>query len=573
MIVEQLLSNFNNNIFKLMVKNNSYSWVEICMSNIKTAMSTYSKFVYSIKALVSICTDKNLSITNRCYSHADLPCPGTPSGLVLGLQVYDNDFAGQQMKFFPSGAKFNDKIQGRLMEILRIGALPPPRLGEVRVIYGVDFMFPAVAVCGVGSECLTYNPSECIDERKEAIRLGIGAGVRALQFHSFRTLYIDSCNHAESAAEGAALAVWLYQELRHSSQQKSLPRLELYDNCDYSGWRIGLEKASAQNLARRLQETPRNLLTPTNFAQTAVEILSKVGICVDVKMKNWARLRNLNAFLTVAKGSCEPPVFLETLYEGCDPDICPIVMIGKGTTFNTGGLCVKTYKDAEHMRGDMSGAACIVATLKAVAALQLPVNIRALIPLCENSLGATSYKPGDICASLNNKTILIEDTECEGILMFADALNYAENFKPKFILAIGTMTPDMERGLGSAAVGVYSNSESLYETLRVASIHTGDRVWRLPMWKYFTEYATDVSVSDLTNQKAPKHIGGPSKIVGFLREFLPDDVDWIHIDNTGVAMTSGDVYTYLREGMSGRPTRTLIEFIAQLACQIETKTK
>lgn len=528
---------------------------------LKLKLSTFlSNSVWSTHAV------RNLRRSNILLYHK--ACGSQSSGLIIGLYMDDNDFHGAHIKFTATGQKVDDRNQGKISEILKKGAAPPPKIGQVRMIYGVDDEFPAIAVCGLGSECKGYNFKEGIDEKKESIRLGIGAAVRAFLGHALQFIYVDSCSHAESAAEGAALGVWIYQELRRQALQCTLPSLKLFDCCDFSGWRIGLEKAAAQNLARQLQETPRNLLSPSLFAHTVVHLLSKVGINVEIRKQSWAEFRNLNAFLAVSKGSCDPPVFLELLYEGCDPNVCPIVLIGKGCTFDAGGLCIKTCDEMKDMRGDMSGAACIIATMKAVSNLHLPINIRGLIPLCENVIGPSAYKPGDILFTVNGKSVFVEDTDAEGVLMLADAISYAKEYNPKFILDIGTFTPEMESGLGSSASGVFSNCESLYETMHIASIHTGDRIWRMPLWRYFTDYVRETKVSDLTNQKRPKKIGSPCKAASFLHEFIPDDTDWIHIDNYGVSRTSGNVYTYLRKGMSGRPTRTLIEFIAQLACQV-----
>jgi len=485
------------------------------------------------------------------------------SAVVLGIWTEDTDTAGFEFTYTKTAEAFNVSIEGRLTEYIRLSG-PVPRKGETRIFYGISKQFPAVAVVGLGDECVSYDDNEQMDEWKESIRIGAAAGCRALQEIHIRTMFVESFGHAESAAEGAGMGVWMFQELKNPNRQRVVPRLELYDDCDYTGWQIGLQKSAAQNLARQLCETPANLLTPISFAQCAVDVLCKAGINVEVKVRNWAKLMDMHGFLAASRGSCEPPVFLEISYFGCDEDISPIVLIGKGVTFDSGGLCLKSCSDMKHMRGDMGGAACVVATVRAASALQLPVNIRGLMPLSENLPGTCAMKPGDIIRARNGKTIMVEDTDFDGRLCLADALAYSAIFNPKFVCDIGTLCREMEGALGAAATGVFCNNEELYETLRIASVHTGDRVWRMPLWDHFTEKVCSHPGCDVRDLH--KSTGAACSCAAFLREFAPP-IDWLHLDTYGVNRSDGRTSPYLRRGMSGRPTRTLIEFLAQLACE------
>ncbi|XP_014280262.1 cytosol aminopeptidase [Halyomorpha halys] len=498
-----------------------------------------------------------------------LTCPGTassiPSGLVVGLYCDVGDVRGDKMKLTASGQKYDDLVKGKLKHQLKL-ALPPPKLGQVRTFYGLDETFNAVAVAGLGTDCVGYDPTEEMDEQKEVIRMAAGAGSKALQELSMQRIYVDSFGHSESAAEGACMGVWLYQQNKTEKDQRMMPKIELFDCGDWIGWQIGQQKANAQNLARQLMETPANLLTPSAFALSVVEVLTKSGVDVEVRCKNWAKLRQFNAFLAVSSGSGQPPVFLEVLYEGCEPDVSPIVLVGKGITFDAGGLCLKSCNAMRHTRGDMAGAAAVVAAVRAIAALQIPINVRGLIPLCENMPGACAFKPGDIIKSYNGKTILVQDTSYEGRLILADALSYSVTYSPKFIVDVGTLTTDLMDVMGSSAAAVFTNSDQLYDLMRIASIHTGDRVWRLPLWEYYEKGVTDISKSDVLNVGTTRE-GSACKAAAFLRQFVPQACDWIHVDTYGITRTSGKTYTYLRRGMSGRPTRTLIEFLSQLACR------
>ncbi|CAB0020690.1 unnamed protein product [Nesidiocoris tenuis] len=370
------------------------------------------------------------------------------------------------------------------------------------------------------------------------------------------------------------MGLWIYQEHRSEDKLVVMPKINLFDSEDWIGWQIGQQKAAAQNLARQLAETPANLLTPSAFAQSAVEVLTKAGVNVEVKVRNWAKLRGFNAFLSVSAGSCQPPIFLEAYYEGCDPDVPPVVLIGKGVTFDAGGICLSRGRNLKNNKGDMAGAATIVAALRAVSNLQLPINVRGLIPLCENMPGASAFKPGDIIRAQNGKTILVQDTSREGCLVLADALSYGGVYSPKFMVDIGTMTDEICELMGAAASGVFTHSDSLYDLIRIASIHTGDRVWRMPLWDYYTEAVVSTEKSDVMNVGvAPSGEGGACNAAAFLQEFVPPNTaDWMHVDIKGVAVipssaaSSAACPAYLRPGMSGRPTRTLIEFLSQV-CQ------
>lgn len=369
------------------------------------------------------------SLRGMCGAVAASGCgDNRRKGLVVGVYEYEDKM--NPGKLTQTGQKYNRLCKGKLMNLLKLIS-PPPHKGEVRLFYNLEPEFVAVAVVGLGKECLGYDSFEQMDEGKEAIRLAAASGSRALQNLPLQKIFTESFGHAESAAEGAALGVWLYQEKKKKEHQMFIPQLELYDDCDWTGWQIGLQKAAAQNLARQLMDTPANLMTPTSFAQNAVEVLCKSGVNVEVKVKGWAETQKMNAFLAVSKGSCEPPIFLELSYYGSSREERPIVLIGKGITYNSGGLCLRSCPGQRHMRGDMGGAACVVAATRAVAGLQLPINVRGLIPLCENMPGCAAMRPGDIVRAMNGKTIEIQTTDCAGRLVLADALVYAQSFWPR----------------------------------------------------------------------------------------------------------------------------------------------
>ena len=441
--------------------------------------------------------------------------------------------------------------------------------GNARVFNNIDTEFWSVAVVGLGKEKLGYNEMEAIDEGMEAVRAGAGMGAQVLKREGVTQILVEGLGHPEQAAEGSALALWRYQENRSKDKQKQIPTLELFDDPDVDAFQRGLFKAESQNLARRLSDTPANMMTPLHFAQEAVNELCPCGIKVEVHDKDWIELKKMQAIAAVARGSCEPPVVLDISYCGGPGDMKPILLAGKGITFDSGGLCLKFCEGMDRFRADMSGAAAIIAAMRAAAALSLPINLNAVIPLCENMPSGMAMKCGDVVCSLNGKSIMITDTDNEGRLILADALAYGQaEFKPRLVIDVATLTPGIRAALGSAASGVFCNSQTMWSQVRKAGVITGDRVWRMPLWKFYTHKVTDYRSHDVNNKG--KGYGDPCLAAAFLNEFI-NCVDWIHFDTTGVGFHSEDkVYPYYTKGrMTGRPTRTLIQLLYQLSCPAE----
>ncbi|KAF6209118.1 hypothetical protein GE061_014861 [Apolygus lucorum] len=509
---------------------------------------------------------KDFSMPDHCIGGS----AATGKALILGMygptQSGDDQCNSlSNVVFTETASKYNTYTCMELFKQLRAsGAVLG--LGESRVFFNVDETFPITILVGLGNQCYGYNELEQRDEAKEAVRTAVGSGVKAAQQLGVGKIYVESFGITEAAAEGAALGLWIYQDLKNKSRRKRVPHLGLYDDCDWTAWQVGLEKAASQNLARQLMEAPSNLTTPILFTMMALDELCKAGISAEVRVENWIVDNRMDAFLAVAKGSLEQPIFLELMYNGCDPCTPPIVLVGKGITYDSGGLCLK--RDAMDLflgKGDMGGAATVVATMRAIAALHLPINVRGLIPLCENMPGAGSFKPGDIIRAMNGKNILVENTDHEGELILADALSYAQKYNPKFILDIATLTKEAQYLMGTSATTVFSNDDSLWMSIKAASVHTGDRVWRLPLWDVYNEQVESINTgADIVNSPIGDH-GYSTAAAAFLAHFVCYN-KWLHLDTWSVMVDSGET-TYLRKGMSGRPTRTIVEMMAMLACK------
>ncbi|XP_076164692.1 cytosol aminopeptidase isoform X2 [Ptiloglossa arizonensis] len=491
-----------------------------------------------------------------------LSCISTmKSGLVLGVYETEDE---RNISLTPTAAKYDAIVKGKLQKNILLAGPKIPK-GCARVFWGLDEeYYVGVAVVGLGKKNLGINQLEEVHEGKENIRIAAAAGCRALNEVDIKNIALEALGDAEAAAEGAALSTWFYQGLKNKEKQTAFPIVSLYDVEDEEQWQVGYIKAQAQNWARQLADTPANLMTPTIFSEEVSLNLTKLGISVQVHDKEWAKQKKMGSFLSVSHGSCEPPKFVEIRYKGANDDSQPIVFVGKGVTFDAGGISLKPASDMDEMRADMSGAACVAAAIRAAAELKLKVNIVGLIPLTENLPSGTATKPGDLVIAMNGKSIIVDNTDAEGRLILADALCYAQEFNPRFILDIATLTGAMRITLGGVATGVFTNDGALFEKLKNAGTLSGDRVWRLPLWQHFTDEMTKKIKSADVNNIAKTKGGGSCTAAAFLREFVPNDTPWLHLDIAGVMGPGHDELPYIPAGMTGRPTRTLIQFLQTL---------
>ncbi|KAL6262665.1 hypothetical protein P5V15_005458 [Pogonomyrmex californicus] len=482
------------------------------------------------------------------------------TGLVLGVYETENE---DNVVLTPTAAKYNELVNGKLLKNIMLAGPKIPK-GHTRVFWGLDETdYTGVAVVGLGKQDLGINKLEEIHEGKENVRAAAAAGCRALDDVEIKDIKLETLGDAQAAAEGAGLSTWLYQGYKNEEKKKKLPKISLYGEGEEAEreWREGLIKAKAQNWARELADTPANLMTPTIFSQRVFEVLTNLGIDVQVHDKSWAQQKKMGSFLSVSRGSIEEPKFLEINYKGADENESPVVLVGKGVTFDAGGISLKPSSEMDEMRADMSGAACVAATIRATAELKLKKNIIGLIPLTENLPSGHATKPGDLVQAMNGKTIIVDNTDAEGRLILADALCYAQEFNPRLILDIATLTGAMRVALSNSATGVFTNNSHFYEALRAAGTITGDRVWRFPLWQHFTdEVIKKVKGADINNIAKCKG-GGSCTAAAFLREFVAKDTPWMHLDIAGVMGPAHDELPYIPAGMTGRPTRTLIQFL------------
>ncbi len=314
----------------------------------------------------------------------------------------------------------------------------------------------------------------------------------------------------------------------------------------------GVALGEGCNFARQLGNLPSNVCTPTFLAKQAQALARAHQLKVKVlEERDMARLK-MGALLSVTRGSREPAKFIVLEYHGGPTTQKPVVLVGKGITFDSGGISIKPSGEMDEMKYDMSGAGSVLGTLKACALMRLRLNVIGIIPTCENMPGGNATKPGDVVTSMSGQTIEILNTDAEGRLILCDALTYAQRFKPDVIVDIATLTGACVVALGSVASGLFSNDDKLAQELLAAGEHSGDRAWRMPVWEEYQEQLKS-NFADMAN------IGGrPAGSVTaacFLSRFARDQ-RWAHLDIAGTAWKSGR-----EKGSTGRPVPLLTHFL------------
>jgi len=437
-----------------------------------------------------------------------------------------------------------------------------PSFGEVIVIHkpsiGKSLKFEKVLLISLGKE-------EKLDY--ETIRkLGgiIGSGANKYKFSSCTiadTWYrkkLDKETSIRALVEGIFLGTYTFEEF--FSEKKEKVNLKEV-NIEFKG---NFEKAIEETrivaesvfLARDLQNLPSNIATPTYIANVAKEECEKVGISVKIIEKEEAEKLGMNLYLAVARGSEERPKFVVMEYKGGGDKWYSIA--GKGITFDTGGISIKPSERMEEMKYDMSGAASVIGSMIAIARLGLKVNVVGITPLTENMPSGKATKPGDIVKSMGGTSVEIINTDAEGRLILADALEYAKKYNPEFVIDIATLTGACVVALGHEAAGLMGNNSELIERIKKSSQRTGERVWELPLWDEYNEYIKS-DFADVKN--VGNRYGGAITAAAFLKKFT--NYKWAHMDIAGVAYTDKEKF-YIKKGGTGFGVRLFVELFKSL---------
>jgi leucyl aminopeptidase len=370
---------------------------------------------------------------------------------------------------------------------------------------------------------------------------------------------VAAAEAGQAIAEGLAQGAWQFLEMKRPAEEKKPPleRVEVLATEDEGfadGHRLGAAIGAGQTLARGIQVLPGNICTPAYVGRAAEELAARHGHGVTVLDKAAIVREKMGALLAVAQGSVEEPRFIALEYKGAEG--APIVLVGKGVTFDTGGISIKPAQNMEDMKYDMSGAAAVLGTFEVLGRLKPPVHVVGLIPSTENMPSGTAVKPGDVVTSHLGKTIEVINTDAEGRLILCDALSWARRYKPACVLDIATLTGAIVVALGNTASGVMGSDDALVEEVRRAGERSGERVWPLPLWD---EYR-DLMKSDIADVKnAGGRPAGSISAGWFLREFV-DGFPWAHLDIAGTAYTDREDATRVK-GPTGMGVRLFSEFV------------
>ena len=307
-------------------------------------------------------------------------------------------------------------------------------------------------------------------------------------------------------------------------------------------------------LAKDLGNLPGNVCTPTYLAEQAVDLGKRHGLKVEVLEKKDLEKLGMGCFLAVAQGSSQPPKLIVMEYHGGAKGAPPVALVGKGITFDTGGISIKPAPEMDEMKFDMCGAASVFGTMKAVAMMRLPMNVVGVVPATENMPDGNAIKPGDIVTTMSGQTVEILNTDAEGRLILCDALTYVEKYKPTAVIDIATLTGAMVIALGHVATGMFSNSDALAREVVAAGDTAWDRAWHLPMWDDYQEMLKS-NFADIPN--IGTRAGGSITAACFLSRFTKA-YPWAHLDIAGTAWKSG-----AEKGATGRPVGLLAHFLAR----------
>ena len=387
-------------------------------------------------------------------------------------------------------------------------------------------------------------------------------GVPRAAFHLPREVRgeMDPAQAAQAIAEGLAQGAWHFAELKRPPEDRKPPleRVDLLVTEDRQaaeqGHAVGAALGAGQTVARGIQVLPGNVCTPSYLAGAAESLARQHGMEVTVLDKAAIVREKLGGLLAVAQGSAEEPRFVVLEYRGAEG--APVVLVGKGVTFDTGGISIKPAQNMEDMKYDMSGAAAVLGTFEVLGRLRPAVHVIGLIPSTENMPSGTAVKPGDVITSHSGKTIEVINTDAEGRLILGDALSWARRYQPACVIDIATLTGAIVIALGHSAAGVMGTDDTLVEEVRQAGERAGERVWPLPLWDEYRELMKS-DIADVKN--AGGRPAGSISAGWFLREFV-DGYPWAHLDIAGTAYTDRDEPIRVK-GPTGIGVRLFSEFV------------
>jgi leucyl aminopeptidase len=319
--------------------------------------------------------------------------------------------------------------------------------------------------------------------------------------------------------------------------------------------------ATAANLARDMSNEPSNFMGPADIARIAEDIAASNKLDIKVMDKKEMEALGMNAALSVSQGSCQPPKFIVMSYKGRKNQTVDLALVGKGITFDSGGISIKPSEGMGDMKGDMTGAASVIAAMSAIAQLKPAVNITAVVAAIENMPSGSAYKPGDVVKAMNGKTIEVISTDAEGRVTLADALSYVNSkIKAKNIVDVATLTGACVVALGHVASAIFTNKQELADKVLTAAGEAGELTWQMPMFEDYKEQNKS-DVADIKNTGGRP--AGSITAALFLQEFA-GETPWVHMDIAGMDLAEKEK-GYIVKGGTGIPVRTLVNLALDMA--------
>jgi len=478
-----------------------------------------------------------------------------------------NHFEGME-RLEGDTASLDRTLAGAISQLIAQGEIKG-KLNEVTIIHSLGKL-PAARVVVVG---LGKQQELSLDKIRGAVaetcRLLRNKGVDSIATiaQGVGIAGITPEGAAQLITEGALLGLYAfrkhitkeaeYGEVKQltivEADKAELPRLE-------QGCYKGKVLAEATNLARDMVNEPANYMTPSHMAEVAAKLAESYGLELSVLEREQVQELGMGALLGVAQGSRQPPKFIVLHYRGGDSTETEVALVGKGITFDSGGISIKRSEKMGEMKGDMAGGAAVMAAMSAIAQLKPKINVTALIPATENLPGDSALKPGDVLTAINGKTIEIISTDAEGRLVLADALGYAKKFGAKVIIDVATLTGACRVALGDVVSGAFGSNQELVDKVIAAGAEAGELIWQMPMYDQYKEQNKS-DVADIKNVGG--RYGGAITAAQFLAEFV-GDTSWVHLDIAGTSLNDKE-RAYLVKGATGVPVRTLVNLILALA--------
>jgi leucyl aminopeptidase len=438
-------------------------------------------------------------------------------------------------------------IKGKLNEITLLHSMGKLQAGKVAVLgLGKKHELTTNKVRGAIAEACRYLRGRGVSRIASII---IGDGINK----------IKTDDAIQAMTEGAILGLYTFR--RYMTKKENglgeIKELTIFGKAKKSMEQAvirGKIIAEAANYARDMVNEPGNYMTPTQMANSARQLAKKYGLKIQVFDKDKMKELGMGGLLGVSRGSQQPPKFIILSYKGRQSGEIDLGLVGKGITFDSGGISIKPSDSMADMKGDMAGAAAVLATISAIAQLKPAINVTAFVPATENLPSGTALKPGDIISAMNGKTIEVLNTDAEGRLILADALSYAVKSGAKAIVDAATLTGACQIALGKITSGAFTNNQALLDKLITAANEAGEPAWQMPMFDEYKEFIKS-DVADIKN--IGNRYGGAITAAKFLEEFV-DKTPWVHVDFTGD--TDKDK-GYLVKGATGVPVRTLINLV------------